>query len=176
MPLWKFSHCCSFVLLQRVLGEGLLVVRKIENVATGPNNRPKLPCVIVECGEEIFIICISDNWHQTRVSSWGLGILLQLFSHQSFSYFLFPWYDLFALSLIVTYILKFVVFFYHLHLRQTMKDWLVIVLMSIEKLSWTQIWDILNKFILSPGVLLTDDMKKREGICTQNWDRWGGRE
>lgn len=37
--------------LQRVLGEGLLVVRKIENVATGPNNRPKLPCVIAECGE-----------------------------------------------------------------------------------------------------------------------------
>ncbi|KAG1338306.1 Peptidyl-prolyl cis-trans isomerase [Cocos nucifera] len=36
---------------QRVLGEGLLVVRKIENVATGPNNRPKLACVIAECGE-----------------------------------------------------------------------------------------------------------------------------
>ncbi|KAL6009826.1 cytochrome P450 monooxygenase 22 [Asimina triloba] len=36
---------------QRVLGEGLLVVRKIENVATGPNNRPKLACVISECGE-----------------------------------------------------------------------------------------------------------------------------
>nr|CAD1829565.1 unnamed protein product [Ananas comosus var. bracteatus] len=34
-----------------VLGEGLLVVRKIENVATGPNNRPKLACVIAECGE-----------------------------------------------------------------------------------------------------------------------------
>ena len=38
-------------LMQRVLGEGLLVVRKIENVATGPNNRPKLPCVTAECGE-----------------------------------------------------------------------------------------------------------------------------
>ena len=37
--------------VQRVLGESLLVVRKIENVQTGPNNRPKLPCVIVECGE-----------------------------------------------------------------------------------------------------------------------------
>uniref|UniRef100_A0A803MLD2 Peptidyl-prolyl cis-trans isomerase n=1 Tax=Chenopodium quinoa TaxID=63459 RepID=A0A803MLD2_CHEQI len=36
---------------QRVLGDGLLVVRKIENVATGPNNRPKLPCAIAECGE-----------------------------------------------------------------------------------------------------------------------------
>ncbi|KAH0462762.1 hypothetical protein IEQ34_010337 [Dendrobium chrysotoxum] len=36
---------------QRVLGEGLLVVRKIENVATGPNNRPKLACVVSECGE-----------------------------------------------------------------------------------------------------------------------------
>ena len=39
------------VLLQRVLGESLLVVRKIENVQTGPNSRPKLACVITECGE-----------------------------------------------------------------------------------------------------------------------------
>lgn len=39
------------VVFGRVLGEGLLVVRKIENVATGPNNRPKLACVISECGE-----------------------------------------------------------------------------------------------------------------------------
>ena len=38
-------------IMQRVLGDGLLVVRKIENVATGPNNRPKLACVIAECGE-----------------------------------------------------------------------------------------------------------------------------
>jgi hypothetical protein len=36
---------------QRVLGEGLLVVRKIENVQTGQNNRPKLACTIAECGE-----------------------------------------------------------------------------------------------------------------------------
>ncbi|XP_057978776.1 peptidyl-prolyl cis-trans isomerase CYP22 isoform X2 [Malania oleifera] len=36
---------------QKVLGDGLLVMRKIENVATGPNNRPKLACVIAECGE-----------------------------------------------------------------------------------------------------------------------------
>ncbi|XP_061981000.1 peptidyl-prolyl cis-trans isomerase CYP22-like isoform X2 [Populus nigra] len=39
------------VVFGRVLGDGLLVIRKIENVATGPNNRPKLPCVIAECGE-----------------------------------------------------------------------------------------------------------------------------
>ncbi|KAF3791956.1 Peptidyl-prolyl cis-trans isomerase [Nymphaea thermarum] len=39
------------VVFGRVLGEGLLVVRKIENVSTGPNNRPKLACVISECGE-----------------------------------------------------------------------------------------------------------------------------
>jgi len=39
------------VVFGRVLGEGLLVLRKIENVQTGPNNRPKLPCVIAECGE-----------------------------------------------------------------------------------------------------------------------------
>ncbi|KAK9218125.1 hypothetical protein WN943_006760 [Citrus x changshan-huyou] len=39
------------VVFGRVLGDGLLVVRKIENVATGPNNRPKLACTIAECGE-----------------------------------------------------------------------------------------------------------------------------
>mmetsp|Transcript_27165 Transcript_27165/g.46839 ORF Transcript_27165/g.46839 Transcript_27165/m.46839 type:complete len:172 (+) Transcript_27165:39-554(+) len=31
--------------------DGLLTVRKIENVAVGPNNKPKLPCLIAECGE-----------------------------------------------------------------------------------------------------------------------------
>ncbi|EJD38343.1 hypothetical protein AURDEDRAFT_172582 [Auricularia subglabra TFB-10046 SS5] len=31
--------------------EGMLTVRKIENVATGANNRPKLAVKIVECGE-----------------------------------------------------------------------------------------------------------------------------
>jgi len=35
----------------RVLGDGLLVVRKIENVPCGSNNKPKLPCVITGCGE-----------------------------------------------------------------------------------------------------------------------------
>lgn len=39
------------VVFGRVLGEGLLVIRKVENVATGPSNKPKLPCTIVECGE-----------------------------------------------------------------------------------------------------------------------------
>ncbi|XP_063725812.1 peptidyl-prolyl cis-trans isomerase H-like [Symsagittifera roscoffensis] len=31
--------------------DGLLVVRKIENVPTGPNNKPKLPIEIAQCGE-----------------------------------------------------------------------------------------------------------------------------
>ncbi|KAI1712575.1 cyclophilin type peptidyl-prolyl cis-trans isomerase/CLD domain-containing protein [Ditylenchus destructor] len=34
----------------RVL-DGLLTVRKIENVPTGQNNKPKLPVVIEQCGE-----------------------------------------------------------------------------------------------------------------------------
>ncbi|KAF2604571.1 hypothetical protein F2Q70_00024819 [Brassica cretica] len=46
------THCKFFFFdVQRVLGDGLLVVRKIENVAVGPNNRPKLSVVITECGE-----------------------------------------------------------------------------------------------------------------------------
>ena len=39
------------VVFGRVLGDGLLVVRKIENVATGGGNKPKLPVVITECWE-----------------------------------------------------------------------------------------------------------------------------
>ena len=35
----------------RVLGDGMLVVRKLENVDTGPNNKPKVQCVITQCGE-----------------------------------------------------------------------------------------------------------------------------
>ncbi|XP_065317180.1 peptidyl-prolyl cis-trans isomerase H-like [Gordionus sp. m RMFG-2023] len=31
--------------------EGLLVLRKMENVPTGPNNKPKIPVTISECGE-----------------------------------------------------------------------------------------------------------------------------
>lgn len=31
--------------------EGLLIMRKMENVPTGPNNKPKLPVVIAQCGE-----------------------------------------------------------------------------------------------------------------------------
>ena len=36
----------------RVLGDGLLVVRKVESVQCNPgNSRPKLPVLISECGE-----------------------------------------------------------------------------------------------------------------------------
>jgi peptidyl-prolyl isomerase H (cyclophilin H) len=31
--------------------DSLLVLRKLENVPTGPLNRPKLECTISECGE-----------------------------------------------------------------------------------------------------------------------------
>ncbi|TPX42075.1 hypothetical protein SeMB42_g05291 [Synchytrium endobioticum] len=33
------------------LVDGLLTLRKMENVPTGPNNRPRLPVIIAECGE-----------------------------------------------------------------------------------------------------------------------------
>ena len=46
---------CAFldskhVVFGKVL-DGMLVVRKCENVPTGPNNRPKLPVVITQCGQ-----------------------------------------------------------------------------------------------------------------------------
>lgn len=31
--------------------EGLLVMRKIENVPAGPNHKPKIPVIISQCGE-----------------------------------------------------------------------------------------------------------------------------
>jgi len=46
---------CDFLDQKHVIfgriSDGMLVVRKIENVPTGPNNRPKLAVKIVECGE-----------------------------------------------------------------------------------------------------------------------------
>ena len=49
------SAKCDFldkkhVVFGRVL-DGLFVVRKIENVPTGANNKPKMPVTIVECGQ-----------------------------------------------------------------------------------------------------------------------------
>ncbi|CAH1991642.1 unnamed protein product [Acanthoscelides obtectus] len=46
---------CNFldakhVVFGRVI-DGLLVMRKIENVPTGPNNKPKIPVTIVQCGQ-----------------------------------------------------------------------------------------------------------------------------
>ncbi len=43
--------CVCVQIFGRVIDDGLLVVRKIESVATGKNNKPVLPVVIVECGE-----------------------------------------------------------------------------------------------------------------------------
>ena len=40
----------GYKLLGRVI-DGMLVVRKIENVPTGPNNKPKIPVIISQCGE-----------------------------------------------------------------------------------------------------------------------------
>lgn len=39
------------VVFGRVLGDSMLVVRKLENVATGAANKPKLPVMVSECGE-----------------------------------------------------------------------------------------------------------------------------
>jgi peptidyl-prolyl isomerase H (cyclophilin H) len=39
------------VVFGRVLGDGLLAVRKVEAVPTGADNRPQLPVVVAECGE-----------------------------------------------------------------------------------------------------------------------------
>lgn len=38
------------VVFGRVI-EGLLTVRKLENVATGAQSKPKLPCIISQCGQ-----------------------------------------------------------------------------------------------------------------------------
>jgi len=38
------------VVFGRVI-DGLLVLRKIENIPTGPNNKPKIPVIVSQCGE-----------------------------------------------------------------------------------------------------------------------------
>lgn len=38
------------VVFGRVL-DGLLVMRKVENVPTGPNNKPKIPVIVSQCGQ-----------------------------------------------------------------------------------------------------------------------------
>ncbi|KAK5666236.1 Peptidyl-prolyl cis-trans isomerase-like 1 [Batrachochytrium dendrobatidis] len=38
------------VVFGRVI-DGLLVLRKIENVPTGANNKPRMPVIVSECGE-----------------------------------------------------------------------------------------------------------------------------
>jgi peptidyl-prolyl isomerase H (cyclophilin H) len=45
---WLDNKHCVY---GRVIDDGMLVVRKLEAVATGQNNKPKLACVITECGE-----------------------------------------------------------------------------------------------------------------------------
>ena len=39
------------VVFGKVLGESLLTLRKLENVATGPNNKPKMQVLIEQAGE-----------------------------------------------------------------------------------------------------------------------------
>ncbi|OWF44092.1 peptidyl-prolyl cis-trans isomerase H-like [Mizuhopecten yessoensis] len=41
---------CKHVVFGKVI-DGLLVLRKIENVPTGPNNKPRIAVIISECGE-----------------------------------------------------------------------------------------------------------------------------
>lgn len=46
----SFSDFYSFLFSGKVI-DGLLVLRKIENVPTGPNNKPKIAVVITQSGE-----------------------------------------------------------------------------------------------------------------------------
>ena len=42
----------QYVAFGKVIGDGLLVVRKIENMpTTGTGNKPKVPVTIMQCGE-----------------------------------------------------------------------------------------------------------------------------
>ena len=54
------------VVFGRVL-DGLLVIRKVENVPTGANNRPKIPITIYECGQ-MWIKWQQQTWHFLYIS------------------------------------------------------------------------------------------------------------
>ena len=45
----KTKYSMSFITGKVI--DGHLILRKIENVPTGPNNKPKVPVVISQCGE-----------------------------------------------------------------------------------------------------------------------------
>jgi len=45
------SMCVCLILFSGRVIDGLLVLRKIENIPTGPNNKPKIPVTISQCGE-----------------------------------------------------------------------------------------------------------------------------
>lgn len=39
------------VVVGRVLGDGMLIVRKMENVPINPGNKPRMPVTVTECGQ-----------------------------------------------------------------------------------------------------------------------------
>ena len=39
------------VVFGRLIGDSLLTLRKLENVATGPNGKPRSACMVTSCGE-----------------------------------------------------------------------------------------------------------------------------
>ena len=53
---------CLCPLLGRII-DGLLVMRKIENVPSGANNKPKIPVVISQCGEMWPNVTTSNHLH-----------------------------------------------------------------------------------------------------------------
>ncbi|VDM45220.1 unnamed protein product [Toxocara canis] len=64
------------VVFGRVL-DGLLTVRKVENVPTGQNNKPKIPIVITQCGQDSDEFC--------TLASRGARIVLIQCCHQAVS-------------------------------------------------------------------------------------------
>ncbi len=48
--LFNIFFILFFIILGRVI-EGMLVVRKIENVPVALNSKPKIPVIISQCGE-----------------------------------------------------------------------------------------------------------------------------
>lgn len=69
----SFSDFYSFLFSGKVI-DGLLVLRKIENVPTGPNNKPKIAVVITQSGEMWNNTNKGENpLHWGNVEIWSTG-------------------------------------------------------------------------------------------------------
>ena len=67
--MWTDIMC--FTIAGRVV-DGLLVLRKIENVPTGPNNKPKIPVMVKQFGEMWILVELPEPFPNNSTADYFL--------------------------------------------------------------------------------------------------------